>query len=309
MEKQITIREAVTKDEVALFWEQLHAYHKRDIFPDSDSKELEYVLSSEYHDHMIKIYSRPQDRCFFLFFQRDGQDIGFTMPVIFTSEDGKCFIMEYCVYPEFRGNGTGKECAKTFLNWAKEHGALYAELNYGSNVRRRHFWESVGFVENGVDEWGEPLMLLPPAEDIPITIELLSDPEDWQLKKLENGFLKEIGEAPSTEEKQKQLAQAVRDGKITFFMAKRGYRAVGMCSVSKCFSTFACTDTGVFDDFYIEPLFRKKGIARKLSQAAQQWCRDNGLASLTVTCAPCDEGMYQALGFDAHLGRTFAYLH
>lgn len=309
MENQITIREAVTKNGVALFWEQLHAYHKRDIFPDSDSKELEYVLSSEYHDHMIKIYSRPQDRCFFLFFQRDGQDIGFTMPVIFTSEDGKCFIMEYCVYPEFRGNGTGKECAKTFLNWAKEHGAHYAELNYGSNVRRRHFWESVGFVENGVDEWGEPLMLLPPAEDIPITIELLSDPEDWQLKKLENGFLKEIGEAPSTEEKQKQLAQAVRDGKITFFMAKRGYRAVGMCSVSKCFSTFACTDTGVFDDFYIEPLFRKKGIARKLSQAAQQWCRDNGLASLTVTCAPCDEGMYQALGFDAHLGRTFAYLH
>lgn len=309
MENQITIREAVTKNDVALFWEQLHAYHKRDIFPDSDSKELEYVLSSEYHDQIIKIYSRPQDRCFFLFFQRDGQDIGFTMPVIFTSEDGKCFIMEYCVYPEFRGNGTGKECAKTFLNWAKEHGALYAELNYGSNVRRRHFWESVGFVENGVDEWGEPLMLLPPAEDIPITIELLSDPEDWQLKKLENGFLKEIGEAPSTEEKQEQLAQAVRDGKITFFMAKRGYRAVGMCSVSKCFSTFACTDTGVFDDFYIEPLFRKKGIARKLSQAAQQWCRDNGLASLTVTCAPCDEGMYQALGFDAHLGRTFAYLH
>lgn len=309
MENQITIREVVTENDVALFWEQLHAYYKRDIFPDSDSKELEYFLSSEYHDQITKIYSRPRDRGFFLFFQRNGQDIGFTMPVIFTSEDGKCFIMEYCVYPEFRGNGTGKACAKTFLNWAKEHGALYAELNYGSNVRRRHFWESVGFVENGVDEWGEPLMLLPPAEDIPITIELLSDPEDWQLKKLENGFLKEIGEAPSTEEKQEQLAQAVRDGKITFFMAKRGYRAVGMCSVSKCFSTFACTDTGVFDDFYIEPLFRKKGIARKLSQAAQQWCRDNGLASLTVTCAPCDEEMYQALGFDAHLGRTFAYLH
>ena len=93
MENQITIREVVTENDVALFWEQLHAYHKRDIFPDSDSKELEYVLSSEYHDHMIKIYSRPQDRCFFLFFQRDGQDIGFTMPVIFTSEDGKCFIM------------------------------------------------------------------------------------------------------------------------------------------------------------------------------------------------------------------------
>ena len=122
------------------------------------------------------------------------------------------------------------------------------------------FWKSVVFVENGADEWGDPLMLLPPEEDAPITVELLTDPDDRQLKKLENGFLKEIGEAPSTEEKQEQLAQAIRNGKITFFVAKRGHRAVGMCSVSRCFSTFACTDVGIFDDFYIEPVFRKKAL-------------------------------------------------
>ena len=306
MENQITIREVVTETDVAVFWEQLHIYHKRDIFPSPNTEDLEYFLSSEYYDHMMKIHSRPQDRCYFLFFQRDGQDIGFAMPVIFTSEDGKCFIMEFCVYPEFRGNGTGKECARVLLDWTRENGALYAELNHGSNQRRRHFWESVGFIENGADEWGEPLMILPPAEDIPITVEVLTDPEDWQLKKLENGFLKEIGEAPETEEKQEQLTQAIRDCKITFFVAKRGYRAVGMCSVAKCFSTFACTDTGVFDDFYIEPVFRKRGIARMLAQAAQKWSGENGLASLTVTCAPCDEGMYQALGFDLRLGSTFS---
>ena len=308
MENQITIREAVRSTDVAVFWEQLHTYHKRDILPDPDSEDLEYFLGSEYYDHMIKMHSRPQDRCYFLFFHRDGQDLGFAMPVIYTTEDGKCFIMEYCVYPEFRGNGTGKECARVLLDWAKENGALYAELNHGSNQRRRHFWETVGFVENGADEWGEPLMILPPAEDVPITVEVLADPEDWQLKKLENGFLKEIGESPATEEKQEQIAQAIRDGRITFFVAKRGYRAVGICSVAKCFSTFVCTDTGVFDDFYIEPVFRKKGIARKLALAAQDWCKENGLASLTVTCAPCDEDMYQALGFDTQLGYTFAHI-
>ena len=37
-------------------------------------------------------------------------------------------------------------------------------------------------------------MILPPQDDIPITVEILTDPEDWQLQKLENGFLKEIGE-------------------------------------------------------------------------------------------------------------------
>ena len=83
---------------------------------------------------------------------------------------------------------------------------------------------------------------------------------------------------------------------------------MGMCSVAKCFSTFACTDTGVFDDFYIEPVFRKNGVARKLAQAAQDWCKEKGLASLTVCSAPCDEGMYQALGFDVRLGSTFAHI-
>ena len=308
MENQITIREAITETDVAVFWEQLHTYHKRDIFPNPDSEDLEYFLGSEYYDHMMKIHSRPKDRCYFLFFRRNGQDIGFAMPVIYTTEDGKCFIMEYCVYPEFRGNGTGKECARVLLDWSRENGALYAELNYGSHERRRHFWETVGFIENGADEWGEPLMILPPAEDIPITVEVLADPGDWQLKKLENGFLKEIGESPATEEKQEQLVQAIQYGKITFFVAKRGYRTVGMCSVAKCFSTFSCTDTGVFDDFYIEPVFRRKGIARKLAQAAQNWCNENNLASLTVTCAPCDEEMYQALAFDTRLGCSFTHI-
>lgn len=32
-------------------------------------------------------------------------------------------------------------------------------------------------------------MIMPPKEDIPITVEILSDPEDWQFKKLENHIL------------------------------------------------------------------------------------------------------------------------
>ncbi|MGM9603043.1 MAG: GNAT family N-acetyltransferase [Faecousia sp.] len=309
MKNQITIREAIRSTDVATFWEQLRIYFMRDIFPDPEDEDRAYFLNdAEYRANMQNVHDRKQNRCYYLFFHRDGQDIGFAMPAIFTTEDGKCFIMEYCVYPEFRGNGTGKECARVLLDWAKANGALYAELNYGSNARRRRFWESVGFIKNGADEWGEPLMILPPEDNVPITVEVLDDPEDWQLKKLENGFLKEIGEEALTEEKQERLQKAIRDGKITFFMAKRGYRAVGMCSVARSFSTFVCSDIGMYDDFYIEPVFRKKGIARKLAQAAQSWCKENGMASLTVCCVPCDEGMYQALGFDTRLGATFTHI-
>lgn len=308
MENQITIREAITVNDVAAFWNQLYDYYKRDIMADRSISSREEFLASGYRTHMQELHDRSQDCCYYLFFHRDGQDIGLALPVIYTTEDGKCFIMEFCVYPEFRGNGTGKECARVLLDWAREHSALYAELNYGSDERRCRFWESVGFVLNGADQWGDPLMILPPTENIPITVEVLADPEDWQLKKLENGFLKEIGEQTLTEEQQEQLQQAIRDSKITFFVAKRGYRAVGMCSVAKCFSTFSCADTGVFDDFYIEPVFRRKGIARMLTQAAQKWSKENGLASLTVTCAPCDERMYQSIGFDMQLGTAFAHI-
>lgn len=308
MKNQITIREAVTENDAAVFWEQLHLYFNRDIFTEPDDIDREYFLGDAYRKQMQQLHDRPKDRCHYLFFRRGGTDIGFAMPVIYTTEDGKCFILEYCVYPEFRGNGTGKKCALALLGWAKENGALYAELNYGGSDRRLHFWKSVGFVENGADEWGEPLMILPPEDDVPITAEHLTDPKDWQLRKLENGFLKEIGEQALTQEKQERLEQAVRDGRLTFFLAKRGYRAVGMCSVATHFSTFACSDVGVFDDFYIEPVFRKRGIARKLARTAQEWCRENGLAGLSVCCAACDEGMYQALGFETCLGTTFTHL-
>ena len=307
MKNQIIIREAISEADTAAFWEQLHSYHKRDIFPDPEDENLKHFLSdTEYRVQIEHVHNRLQDRCYYLFFERNGQDIGFALPAIFTSEDGKCFILEFCIFPDFRGGGTGRECAAVLLEWAKEHGARYAELNYGGDERRLRFWKRVGFVENGVDEWGEPLMLLPPAETVPFTVEILKDPVDWQLLKLENGFKREIGEESLTKIQQKQLQKAVREGRITFFFAKRGYRAVGMCSVAAYYSTFFCSNVGVFEDFYIEPAFRNRGTARKLAEAAQSWCRENDIASLTVCCAACDEAMYQALGFNTSLGTTFA---
>ena len=155
MENQIMICETITPADTDHFWEQLHSYFKRDIFPDPGDVDLEYFLSeTQYREPMQKIHDRKEDRCYYLFFNRNGQEIGFAMPVIYTSEDGKCFIMEFCVYPQFRGNGTGKACAKALLNWAKTRGAQYAELNSGNDPRRVRFWESIGFIKNGYDEWG-----------------------------------------------------------------------------------------------------------------------------------------------------------
>lgn len=305
---KITIREAFAEKDIEKFWIQLHIYHKRDIFPDPENEDREYFLNdSQYRAHIELLHARETDRSRYLFFCRDGEDIGFALAVVYGSEDGKCFLLEFCVFPEHRGKGTGTECAEAFLCWARGEGAKYAELNFGT-VQRQRFWSRLGFVRNGCDEWGEPLMILPPEEEVPFTVEKLTDGGDWQLHKLLNGFLAEIGEEPLSDEKKERLARAVERGEIQFFAAKRGYRSIGLCSVSRYWSTFSCGEVGVFDDFYIEPAFRKKGIARLLSTAAQQWCRGERLASLSVSCAPCDEGMYKSLGFSESLGSTLTYL-
>lgn len=306
MEPMITIREAITEPDVQAFWVELRAYQARDLFPDPEDEDRAYFLSgSEYPAHIQQLHDRPKDRIHYLFFHRDGQDIGFAMPVIYETEDGKCFILEFCVYPAFRGGGTGTQCAQALLSWAWQRGAAYAELNCG-DPRRRRFWSRVGFLPNGVDEWGEPLMLLPPKEAHPFTVEILTGSTDWQLHHLLNSFLLEIGEDALDDAKMARLARAIREQEIIFFLAKRGTRAVGICSVSPHFSTFACKPCGVFDDFYVEPPFRGQGIPRLLVHAAQNWCREQGFASLTVGCCAGDAPMYDHLGFSTALGTMLA---
>lgn len=235
---EITIKELTTQEETARFWEKLHAYFRRDMFPEGEpdrEESLDYFLGEEYRGAIGKRHDRPVDRLYYLAFLRSGAEIGYAMPASFPSEDGKWFIMEFWVEPEFRGGGTGTACARALLAWAGARGASYFELNAEEEPRRR-FWAALGFAPNGTDEWGNPCMLLPPEEALPLRVERLTDPDGpelgWQLLKLENSFLAEIREEPLTGEKKQRLAAAVREGRIAFFLALRGTRAVGMCSVS-----------------------------------------------------------------------------
>ena len=156
MNKTIHIREAVTPEEVERFWQELHAYHARDIFPDPAEEDRAYFLDdSQYRAAVQRIHDREGDRCYYLLFRREGR------------------------LPEFRGGGTGTACARLLLDWAADQGAQYGELN-AADPRRIRFWSRLGFRPNGRDEWGEPLMLRPPEQALSITVELLQDPADWQ---------------------------------------------------------------------------------------------------------------------------------
>lgn len=64
-----------------------------------------------------------------------------------------------------------------------------------------------------------------------------------------------------------------------------------------------------FEDFYIEPAFRNSGTARKLAEAAQSWCRENDIASLTVCCAACDEAIHIRAGKSRIVCSDAAHAH
>ena len=63
MEHQIFIREAVTESEIARFFGELHTYHRRDIFPETEQAEdLAYFLSDGYLSQLKTLHRRQENR-------------------------------------------------------------------------------------------------------------------------------------------------------------------------------------------------------------------------------------------------------
>ena len=155
-------------------------------------------------------------------------------------------------------------------------------------------------VRNGIDARGEPLMLLPPQEDAPMTVGLANGIEEFWA--LELSFFAAVGETPPDSMGRSRMIGAMSAGRVAFITVKRLNRPIGLCSVSRCFSSFTCWDMGVLDDFYIEPAFRGKGAARLLVEKAAEYCRKQGMQSLAVTCSDVDLELYRALGFTTRLG-------
>ncbi len=122
----------------------------------------------------------------------------------------------------------------------------------------------------------------------------------WELQK---AYKAEIGEGAPGEPERMRLEKAIETGKILFFGAWHDGAMIGCCSVTVGFSTFDYAPCGTFEDFYILPEYRHKGVARKLVRFAY---RESGVSSLTVGCADCDKERYRSLGFGISLGNLLA---
>ena len=125
-----------------------------------------------------------------------------------------------------------------------------------------------------------------------------------ELLTLQNAYKVEIGEGLPTNVELESLKKAIENEEIHFYGCICDGALVGCCSICYTYSTFNYGKSGVFEDFYIQPKYRHKGIARKLVSFAYE---QSGVGSLTVGCADCDMPMYQSIGFKITLGNMLAF--
>ena len=152
----ITIEE-IPVEELGAFWDLHIAYLVEDGII-SDEEDIDYFTGEEYRGILEAHMKRGSDRHHMVYFRRDGQRIGAASYCTYRSEGGKCFIMDFWVFPGCRGNGTGHRCFEALERYTRADGATAYELNSTKEDSVR-FWKSLGFTENGVDEYDMPLFI------------------------------------------------------------------------------------------------------------------------------------------------------
>lgn len=126
-----------------------------------------------------------------------------------------------------------------------------------------------------------------------------------ELYTLHSAYKREILENAPTAENLSALRRAIQGERILFYGCREGDRLIACCSISLMFSTFDYEQGGLFEDFYILPAYRHRGIAWQLISFALQ---QSGCSTLLVCCADCDLEMYRALGFRTRIGNTLGFV-
>lgn len=150
--------EEIPVERIDEFW-KIHIQYLIDDAIVTDEEDLEYFQSGEYRDVIKEHMLRSVDPHHMVYFVCNGIRIGAAQYNTYKSEDGKCFILDYWVFPKYRGNGTGHKCFEVLRAHTKLDGARYYELNCAKDNAHR-FWCSLGFTDCSIDEYEMPLMQL-----------------------------------------------------------------------------------------------------------------------------------------------------
>ncbi|PIE78143.1 MAG: GNAT family N-acetyltransferase, partial [Candidatus Delongbacteria bacterium] len=83
-------------------------------------EDATHFSGEEYRNTLKEHMIRETDKHHMIYFKESNQIIGAAQYTTYQSEDGKCFILDFWVFPEYRGKGKGKECFNTLKNYTKK---------------------------------------------------------------------------------------------------------------------------------------------------------------------------------------------
>ncbi len=101
------------------FWE----IHIRYLIDDKiivDKEDIDHFSGNEYRNTLKTLMNREPNKLHMIYFIRDGLKIGASSYCIYKSENGKCFILDYWIFPKFRGNQTGHQCFEALEKYTKK---------------------------------------------------------------------------------------------------------------------------------------------------------------------------------------------
>ncbi len=152
----ITIEE-IPVENIDDFW-KIHLKYLVDDEIIDDPEDVEYFSGNEYRDIIKNHMVRDNDKHHMVYFLNGDTHIGAAQYNTYQTEDGKCFILDFWVFSEYRGDGTGHRCFEALEKYTKADGAVFYEINSEKEDSIR-FWKSIGFIENGKDEYDVPLFI------------------------------------------------------------------------------------------------------------------------------------------------------
>lgn len=124
----------------------------------ADDEDIQYFSGNEYRSIIQSYMESDIDRLHMIYFCLGQTRIGAAQYKTYLSEDGKCLILDFWLFPEFRRKGLGHACFQLLEAETRADGALFYEINSSKEDAIR-FWTSLGFVNNGVDEYGMKLFM------------------------------------------------------------------------------------------------------------------------------------------------------
>jgi predicted acetyltransferase len=128
-----------------------------------------------------------------------------------------------------------------------------------------------------------------------------------KIKTLLQKYKKAINEESIDENQFDKLKNAIQKGTIVFYTVSEDDEIIGMCSISTIFSTYKCGLVAVFDDFFVEKEYRKKGYAKELVRFVFNDMKAKKINSVLVGCSEMDIGMYKKIGFNLEVGHLLSW--